>query len=129
MIIETTFISSFCIPDDLVDDETVYAPASFTAQQQKSKYFGLILSIGILLSSHLRVLPLISSKQNLPYVITLSTLTCACVSKIIFLFIFKRQTVIIDTINLLSHLHCTSYQYHTTVSTGHSVQHFKVQSM
>ena len=128
MITETTFISSLCIPDDLVDDETVYArPASFTAQQQKSKHFGLILSIGILLSSHLQVLPLISSKQNLLYVITLSTLTCACVSKIIFLFIFKRETVIIDTINLLSHLHSTSY--HTTISTGHSVQHFKVQSM
>ena len=63
------FISSLCIPDDLVDDESMCdsLAASLSAEQSQSKYFGLILSI--LLSSHYRYYHL-STKQNLLYIIT-----------------------------------------------------------
>ena len=62
VIIQTTFylILGLCIPDDDIDDESSYVPVFFTAQQQQSKYFGLIFlyGISILLWSHLRLLPL-----------------------------------------------------------------------
>ena len=90
VIIQTTFylILGLCIPDDDIDDESSYVPVFFTAQQQQSKYFGLIFNVSILLSSHCRYYHL-STKQNLLYVITLSS-TSISLSKITLLFKFEK---------------------------------------
>ena len=53
-LFRSPFDLSLCI--DPVVDEPEHA-ALFSGQQQQSKYLGLILSVSILLSSHLQVLP------------------------------------------------------------------------
>ena len=82
-------ISLLCIPDDLVDDESLCSPGSFTAlQQEQSKYFGLIYNVSISLSSHCRYYHL-SSKHSLLYMIAFSS-TPICISNITLLFTFEK---------------------------------------
>ena len=65
VIIETTCYLILMNSDDPVDAELLdLSPGSFRAQQEESKYFGLIFNVSILFSFHYRYYHL-SSKQSL----------------------------------------------------------------
>ena len=80
------FISSLWILDDPVDDQRLHASVAFNAQQAQSKYlFWTLVFYFHLICMYYHL----STKQNLLYVITLSS-TSISISTITLLFKFEK---------------------------------------